>query len=163
MGGKFGRCLFYHWDVSFYGEYLGVMAKSGPFCRRDNCSKVRGVLDKFITHLLVQSIHVCRWLDCWGPGAGWGAGAGASAVLEGGVGAMGVAGAVDCPEARVEVLGMLDGTFWCPLKLFSGSMLSTFVVHLVRLSKYPFCLKNRCLNLLMCFPLILLCLCSLIF
>ena len=31
MGGKFRRHLFYCWDVSFYGGYLGVMAKLGPF------------------------------------------------------------------------------------------------------------------------------------
>ena len=57
----------------------------------------------------VAAVNTCMQLTGnWGPGAGWGAGAGA--VLEG-VGAMGVAGTVDCPEARVELLGILDGTF----------------------------------------------------
>ena len=37
------------------GGYLGVMAKLGPLCSRDNCSLVRGILDRLITHLLVQS------------------------------------------------------------------------------------------------------------
>ena len=138
--------------------YLGVMAKFGPFCRSDNCSRMRGVLDKLITHLLVQSIHVCSWLDCWSPGVGWGAGAGAGRRC----GAVGVAGTVECLEDAVEVLGKLDGTFGCLLKVFSQSMLSTFVVCLVRLSKCPYHSKNRCSNLLMCFPFILLCLCSLI-
>ena len=32
---------------------LGVMAKFGPFCSRDNCSGVRGVLDRLMTHFLV--------------------------------------------------------------------------------------------------------------
>ena len=30
----------------------------GPFCRRDNHSVVRGVLDKFLTHLLVLSVFL---------------------------------------------------------------------------------------------------------
>ena len=64
-------------------------------------------------------------------------GAGAGAVLVEGVGAMGVAGTVDCQDAGVEVLEKLDGTFGCLLKVFSRSMLSKFVVCLVRLSKYP--------------------------
>ena len=87
------------------------MAKLGPFCRSDNCSGVRQVLDKLITHLLVWSIHVCNWLECWGLGAGWGAGVGA--VLVEGMGAMSEAGTVDCLEAGVEVLEKLDGTFGC--------------------------------------------------
>ena len=33
--------------------YLGVIAKLGPFWRSDNCSVVRGVFDRLITHLLV--------------------------------------------------------------------------------------------------------------
>ena len=70
-----------------------------------------------------------------GPGAGWGAGTGA--VLVEGVGAMGVAGTVGWLEAGVEVLEKLDGTFGCPLNVFSQLMLLKFVVCLVRLSKYP--------------------------
>ena len=31
------------------GGYLGVMAKLGPFYRRDSCSLVRGVLERLIT------------------------------------------------------------------------------------------------------------------
>ena len=47
------------------GGYLGVMAKLGPFWSRDNCSLVRGVLDRLMTHF---SIHV--WLSAggWEPG-----------------------------------------------------------------------------------------------
>ena len=47
------------------------------------------------------------------PGAGLGAG-----VLVEGVGIMDVAGTVDWPEAGVEVLEKLDGTFQCLLKVF---------------------------------------------
>ena len=35
------------------------MAKLGPFCSRDNCSLVRGVLERLITHLSNGSLHVC--------------------------------------------------------------------------------------------------------
>ena len=42
------------------GGYLGVMVKLGPFCRRHNCSLVRGVLERLITHLSMWLIHV--WL-----------------------------------------------------------------------------------------------------
>ena len=58
MGWKLGGCLLCGCDVGFNGGYLGVMAKLGPFWSRDNCSLVRGVLDKLMTHLLVQSVHV---------------------------------------------------------------------------------------------------------
>ena len=34
------------------GGYLGVMAKFGPFCRRDSCPGVRRVLERLITHFL---------------------------------------------------------------------------------------------------------------
>ena len=51
------------------------MANLGPFCRSDNYSGVREVLDRLITNLLVWSIHVCNWLEGWSLGAGWGAGA----------------------------------------------------------------------------------------
>ena len=93
-----------------------MMAKLGPFCGSDNCSRVRGVLDKLMTHLLMQSIHVCMRLEGWDLGAEMGAGVGA--VLVEGVGAMGVAGTVDWLEAGVEVLEKLDGMFWCSLKVF---------------------------------------------
>ena len=89
------------------------MAKLGPFCSRDNCSLVRGVLDRLITHLLVQSVHVSLWLEGESLGTGL-----ESVVLVEGVGAMGVAGAVVWPEAGVEVLEKLDGTFQCLLKVF---------------------------------------------
>ena len=105
--------MFHGSYVGFYGGYLGVIAKLGPFCSRDNCSLVRGVLDRLITHLLVQSIHVSLWLEGGSPGAGL-----ESVVLVEGVGAMGVAGTVVWLEAGVEVLEKLDGTFWCPLKVF---------------------------------------------
>ena len=74
-----------------------MMAKFGPFCRNDNCSVVRGVLDRLITHLLVWSVHVSLELE----GGSLGAGLGAGAVLVEGVGAMGVAGTVDWVEMGV--------------------------------------------------------------
>ena len=40
------------------GGYLGVMAKLGPFCSNVNWSAVRGVLERFMTHLSVWSLHV---------------------------------------------------------------------------------------------------------
>ena len=92
--------------------YLGVIAKLGPFCSRDNCSLVRGVLDRLITHLLVWSIHVLLWLDDGSLGAGL-----ESDVLVEGVRAMGVAGTEVGLEAVLGVLEKLDGTFWCLLKV----------------------------------------------
>ena len=86
--------------------YLGMMAWFGPFWSRDNCSLVSGVLDRLMTHL---SVHVWLRLEGWSPGAGL-----ESAVLLEGVGAMGVAGTVVGLEAGVEVVIILDGTFWCP-------------------------------------------------
>ena len=35
------------------------MAKLGPFCSKDNCLLVRGVLERLITHLSNRSLHVC--------------------------------------------------------------------------------------------------------
>ena len=95
------------------GGYLGVMAKLGPFCSRDNCSLVRGGLERLITHLLVQSVHVWLVLEGVSPGAGL-----VFVVLLEGVGAMGVAGMLVGVEAVVEVLDILDGTFGCLLKVF---------------------------------------------
>ena len=86
----------------------------GPFCRSDNCSMVRGVWDRLITHLLVQSVHVSLELVGGSPGGKLGAGA----VLVEGVGAMGVAGTVDWLEVGADVLEKLDGTFQCPLQVF---------------------------------------------
>ena len=105
-----------------------MMAKLGPFCNRDNCSLVRGVLDRLITHLLVWSIHVLLWLEGGSPGAGL-----ESVVLLEGVWAMGVAGTVVGLEVVVEVLEKLDGTFWCALKVFWWSILSRFAACLFRL------------------------------
>ena len=65
------------------------MAKLGPFCKRDNCSVVRGVLDRLKTHFLVQSMVVHVSLELEG---GW------SLVLEGAVGA---------GSAVVEVVGAM--------------------------------------------------------
>ena len=62
------------------GGYLGVIAKLGPFCRRDNCSLVRGVLDRLITHLFVQSVHVSLLLE----GGSLGAGLEDAVLVEGG-------------------------------------------------------------------------------
>ena len=102
-----------------------VMAKFCPFCRSDNCSVVRGILDRLITHLLVWSVHVSLGLE--------GGSLGAGAVLVEGVAAMGVAGTVDWMEVGVEVLEKLDGTFQCLLNVFCWSMFSRFTVCLVRL------------------------------
>ena len=110
------------------GGYLGVMAKLGPFCSRDNCSLVRGFLDRLITHLFVQSIHV--WLRLEGGSLGAGL---ESVVLLEGVGAMGVAGTVVGLEVVVELLEILDGIFQCLLKVFWWSMLSIFTACLFRL------------------------------
>ena len=56
-------------DVSIYGGgYLGVMAKFGPFCRRDSCSLVRGVFGK-IDNPLVRMVSTCMGVD--GVAAGW--------------------------------------------------------------------------------------------
>ena len=85
---------------------FGVMAKLGPFCSRDNCSLVRGVLDRLITYLLVWSVHVWLRLEGGSPGAGL-----ESVVLLEGVGAMDVAGTVVGLEDVVEVLDILEGTF----------------------------------------------------
>ena len=109
------------------GGYLGVIAKLGPFCNRDNCSLVKGGLDRLVTHLLVQSIHVWLVLEGGSLGAGL-----ESVVLLEGVGAMGVAGTMVGLEPVVEVLDILDGTFWCLLKVF-WSMLLLFAGCLLRL------------------------------
>ena len=69
-----------------------------------------------MTHL---SIHV--WLRLEGGILGVGL---ESVVLLEGVGTMGVAGTVVGLEAGVEALDILDGTFWCLLKVF---MVSTHV------------------------------------
>ena len=99
------------------GGYLGVMAKLGPFCRRDNCSLVRGVLERFMTQLPMWSVHAWLVLEGGSPGAGL-----MSNVPMVGVGAMGVAGMLVEVEAVVEGLEILDGIFGCPLKV-SGSLL----------------------------------------
>ena len=105
-----------------------MIAKLGSFCSRDNCSLVRGVLDRLITHLLVQSVYV--WLRLEGGSLGAGL---ESVVLLEGVGAMGVAGTVVRWEAVVEVLDIVDGTFQCLLKVFWWSMLLIFAACLFRL------------------------------
>ena len=92
------------------------MAKLGPFCRRDNRSLVRGVLERLLTHLSMWLIHVwlvlVLMLDEGSPAAGWVA----TAWVEG-VGAMGVAGMLEVVEDGVDLLENLDGTFGCPLKV----------------------------------------------
>ena len=120
--------MFHGCNISFDGGYLGVIAKLGPFCSRDNCSLVRGVLDRLITHLFVQSVHVSVLVEGGSPGAGFEA----AVLLEGG-GTLYVAGTVIELEAWGEVLEILDGTLWCPLKLFWQSMLSMFTACLLRL------------------------------
>ena len=106
-----------------------MMAKLGPFCRRDNCSLNRGGLEKFITHLSVWSVHV--WLVMEGGSLVAGL---VSTMLMQGVGAMGVAGMLVEVEVAVEVLEILDGTSGCVLKAFGLlSMLPLLLVHLLRL------------------------------
>ena len=91
-----------------------MMAKLGPFWRRDSCWLERGVLERLITHLSAGALHVCGLgglqligLSCVG---GW-----TMVVVEGVKGA-GVAGTLEVMEG-VEVLGVLpDGTFGWPLK-----------------------------------------------
>ena len=84
-----------------------------------------GGLDRLITHLLVWSIHVWLMLEGGSLCAGL-----ESVVLLEGVGAMGVAGTVVGLEAVVEVLDILDGTFWSLLKVFWWLMLPLFAVCL---------------------------------
>ena len=99
------------------GGYLGVIAKLGPFCNKDNCSLERGVLERLMTHLSNGALHLCglgglplvglAWVVC------------ADAWLVEGVGGLGVAGPMEVMEG-VEVLGgILDGTFGWLLKLLS--------------------------------------------
>ena len=94
--------MFCSGDVSFNVEYLGVMVKLGLFCRRDNCSTVRGVLERSITHLSMWLVHVWLWLVL--PlGGGPGAESVATAWVEG-VGVLGVAGTLEVVEAVVELV-----------------------------------------------------------
>ena len=83
-------------------------------------------IEKYV-HLLVWSVHVLLVLAGGSPGAGL-----EPVVLLEGEGAMGVAGTVVGLEAVVEVLDILDGIFWCLLKVF-WSMLPLFIVCLLRL------------------------------
>ena len=119
-------------NIGIYGGYLGVMAKLGPFCRRDNCSLVRGVLERLITYLSVWSLHVCvvMGLPLGGsPGAGL-----VTAVLVEGVGAMDVAGTLEVVEVEVELEEKLDGTFCCLLKVLELLLMwSKRWLHLLRL------------------------------
>ena len=57
-------------------------------------------MDRLITHLFVQSVHVSLELE----GGSLDAGCGAGAVLLEDVGAMGVAGTIDWLEVEVKVL-----------------------------------------------------------
>ena len=50
------------------GGYLGVMAKFGPFCRRDSWSVVRGGLRK-VYYPFVHVVSTCMWVVC--VAAGW--------------------------------------------------------------------------------------------
>ena len=91
---------------------MGVMAKLGPFWRRDNCLLVRGVLDRLITHLSMWLVHVWLVLEEGSPGAGWVAAARVESV-----GAMGVAGMLEVVEVGLGLVENLDGTSGCPLKV----------------------------------------------
>ena len=84
-----------------------MMAKLGPFWSKDNCSLVRRVLDKLITHLFVWSVHVWLLLEGGSPVVELEA----AALVEGG-GALGVAGTVGLLEVGVEVLLNPDGTLY---------------------------------------------------
>ena len=88
------------------GGYLGVMAKLGPFCKKDNCSSVRGVLDKLITHLLALLIHVWELLEAGSPVLELEA----IVLVEGG-GGLGVAGTLGLLGLGVEDWTNTDGTF----------------------------------------------------
>ena len=94
------------------GGYLWVMAKLGPFCNRDNCSSVRGALERLMTHLSVFRLHVCGLLE---GGCPW-VELEAAVVVEGG-GGPGVAGTLRLLEFWLEPCWKAIGTFWCPLKL----------------------------------------------
>ena len=59
--------------------------------------------------------------------------AGAGSLLDEGVEAIGVAGAVELLLALDVVIEMLDGTFCCPLKVLLCLMLSKFCIFLVKL------------------------------
>ena len=137
------------------------MAQFGPFCRRDSWLVVRGVWERFITHLSMWFLHVCGLLMLLLVVFPW-VGRVAIALVEG-VGAMDVAGTLELVE-EVEDLGeILDGTFGCPLKLLElRSMWSKWWLWLVRLWWHPYLLKYSHLNLSCCFVFILSCRCSLI-
>ena len=107
-----------------------MMEKLGPFCRRDNCSAVRGVLERLITHLSVWLVHVWLLLVL-ALGGSPGAESVATAWVEC-VGVLGVAGILEVVEAVVELVVKLDGTFGCLLKV-SGtwSVLPKKRVHLL--------------------------------
>ena len=92
-----------------------MMAKLGPFWRRDNCLLVRGVPERLITHLSVWLVHVWLVLLLVLEGAlsaGW-----VATVWVEGVGAMGVAGTLEVVEVEVGLVENLDGTFGCLLKV----------------------------------------------
>ena len=86
-----------------------------------------------MTHFLVlpSILHVSLELEGGCPGARVGA-MGPGSVLEG-VLAMGVAGTSVLLLASGGVVENLDGTFRCPLKVQSWSMLSRFCLSLVKL------------------------------
>ena len=99
------------------------MAKLGPFCSKDSWSMVRGVLERFMTHLSVWSLLLLELYGLLLVGFAWVDWV--VVVLVEGVGAMSVAGTLEVMEG-VEGLGeLLDGTFGCLLKpLELQSMLS---------------------------------------
>ena len=86
-----------------------MVAKLGPFCKRDNCSLVRGVLES--DNSLLHVICTCM------PGAGeWEPGCWVGVCCAAGrCGAMGVAGTLEEVEVVVEVVEKLDGTLQSPL------------------------------------------------
>ena len=90
------------------------MAKLGPFCSRDSWSTVRGVLERFMTHLSMWSLLVLELYELPLVGFAWVDWV--VVVLVEGVGAMGVAGTLEVMEGVKGLGELLDGTFGCPLK-----------------------------------------------
>ena len=96
------------------GGYLGVMAKLGPFCSKDNFAGEGGVRE--IDDPLVRLVSTCMRVGR--VAAGW-----VSLCCEGGhlaggrYGGLGVAGTLEVVEVVEDLGELLDGTFGWLLKL----------------------------------------------
>ena len=137
-GKKSGTCLLHHFDVGLLGGYLDMMAKLGPLARRDFCVGVMGLLEKLMTHLFLLSATMC-----------------AATVVDV---VAGVVGAV------VMVLALLASLMFCTFVLLWGCPPKRVCLpkepKVLKLCFYPLLFLSKYLNLLICFPLILFCLCS---